>query len=84
MDKGIQQLRAFSEASGQILFDTDVGYIEQFDTTEEFKLMARAGMSFQQILGSLATNPAERFGHSTHSGRIAARGAIPVYAGVQP
>jgi len=71
MDKGIQQLRAYSEAGGQILFGTDVGYIEQFDTAEEFKLMARAGMSFQQILGSLTTNPAERFGYATHRGRIA-------------
>ncbi len=28
-------------------------------------------MSFQQILASLTTNPAQRFGYSTHSGRIA-------------
>jgi imidazolonepropionase-like amidohydrolase len=28
-------------------------------------------MSFQQILASLTTNPAQRFGDSTHSGRIA-------------
>ena len=71
MDRATQQLRAFSEAGGQILFGTDVGYIEQFDTSEEFAWMARAGMSFQQILASLTTNPAHRFGYSTHSGRIA-------------
>jgi imidazolonepropionase-like amidohydrolase len=45
--------------------------MEQFDTAEEFRLMSRAGMSFQKILASLTTNPAERFGYSTHSGRIA-------------
>ena len=28
-------------------------------------------MSFQEILASLTTNPAQRFGDSTHSGRIA-------------
>lgn len=33
--------------------------------------MSRAGMTFQQILASLTTNPAARFGHSTHSGTIA-------------
>jgi imidazolonepropionase-like amidohydrolase len=67
----LPQLRAYSEAGGQILFGTDVGYIEQFDTSVEFVWMSRAGMSFQQVLASLTTNPAERFGYATHSGRIA-------------
>src|SRR5246127_3525896 len=66
----LPQLRAYSEAGGQILFGTDVGYIEHFDTSEEFSWMSRAGMSFQQILASLTTNPAERFGFSARSGRI--------------
>jgi imidazolonepropionase-like amidohydrolase len=67
----LPQLRAYSTAGGQILFGTDVGYIEQFDTSEEFEWMSRAGMSFQQILASLTTNPAQRFGYSTRRGRIA-------------
>jgi imidazolonepropionase-like amidohydrolase len=67
----LPQLRAYSSAGGQILFGTDVGYIEQFDTSEEFEWMSRAGMSFQQILASLTTNPAQRFGYSTRRGRIA-------------
>ncbi len=67
----LPELRAYSEAGGQILFGTDAGYIEQFDTSEEFVWMSRAGMSFQQILESLTTNPAQRFGYSNHSGRIA-------------
>jgi imidazolonepropionase-like amidohydrolase len=67
----LPQLRAYSEAGDQILFGTDVGYIEQFDTSEEFTWMARAGMSFRQILASLTTSPAQRFGYSTRSGRIA-------------
>jgi len=72
MNKAVlPELRAYSEAGGQILFGTDVGYIEQFDTSEEFVWMSQAGMSFQQILESLTTNPAQRFGYSTHSGRIA-------------
>jgi imidazolonepropionase-like amidohydrolase len=28
-------------------------------------------MSFQGILASLTTNPAQRFGYATHSGRVA-------------
>src|SRR5262249_49713378 len=55
----LPELRAYSEASGQILFGTDVGYIDQLDTTEEFIWMSRAGMTFQQILASLTTNPAQ-------------------------
>ena len=71
MGKAAQQLRAFSDAGGQVLFGTDVGYIDRFDTSEEFVWMSRAGLSFQQILASLTTNPAERFGDPAHSGRIA-------------
>lgn len=71
MSRAAQQLEAFSRAGGQVLFGTDVGYIEQFDTSEEFKWMSRAGMGFQEILASLTTNPAQRFGYATHSGRIA-------------
>jgi imidazolonepropionase-like amidohydrolase len=67
----LPELRAYSEAGGEILFGTDVGYIEQFDTSEEFLWMSRAAMNFQHILASLTTNPAQKFGYSTHSGRIA-------------
>ena len=69
--QAVQELKAYSDAGGQVLFGTDAGYIDQFDTAEEFQLMSRAGLSFQQILASLTTNPATRFGYSSHSGRIA-------------
>lgn len=71
MSRAAHQLEAFSRAGGQVLFGTDVGYIQQFDTSEEFTWMSRAGMSFQEILASLTTNPAQRFGYATHSGRTA-------------
>src|SRR5450432_557265 len=67
----LPQLRAYSGAGGQILFGTDVGYIEQLDTAEEFQWMDRAGMSFQRILAALTTNPAQRFGYAARRGRIA-------------
>jgi imidazolonepropionase-like amidohydrolase len=66
-----EQLKAYSDAGGQILFGTDVGYIDHFDTAEEFQLMAKAGLTYQQILASLTTNPTARFGYAAHSGRIA-------------
>ena len=71
MSRAAQQLGAFSRAGGQVLFGTDVGYIQHFDTSEEFTWMSRAGMTFQEILASLTTNPAHRFGYSSHSGHIA-------------
>jgi hypothetical protein len=41
----LPQLRTYSEAGGQILFGTDVDYIDQFDTSEEFEWMSRTGLS---------------------------------------
>ena len=64
------QLRSFSNAGGEVLFGTDVGYTDHYDTALEFAFMSRAGMSFAQILASLTTNPAARFGYSGRSGRI--------------
>lgn len=71
IDKMVAELGAYSRADGEILFGTDVGYTDHFDTTLEFTLMSRAGMSYQQILASLTTNPAKRFKSSARSGRIA-------------
>ena len=71
INQAVRELKAYSEAGGQILFGTDIGYTNHYDTTEEFTLMAKAGMSFQQILASLTTNPTGRFGYSRKSGRIA-------------
>jgi imidazolonepropionase-like amidohydrolase len=71
IEKMVGELRAFSQAGGEVLFGTDVGYTDHFDTALEFTLMSRAGMSFQKILASLTTAPARRFGYSHHSGRIA-------------
>ena len=71
IDKMIGELRAFSQAGGEVLFGTDVGYTDHFDTALEFTLMSRAGLSFEQILASLTTVPAHRFGYAGRSGRIA-------------
>jgi len=71
IDKMVVELGAYSKAGGEVLFGTDVGYTDHFDTTLEFTLMSRAGMTYQQILASLTTNPARRFKSSGHRGRIA-------------
>ncbi len=65
-----RQLKTYSDAGGQILFGTDVGFTDAFDTSEEYRLMAGAGLSFNQILASLTTAPAARFGLA-HKGAVA-------------
>ena len=47
----IAQLRAWR---GKILFGTDLGAVDP-DPSEEYALMAEAGMSFSEILASLTT-----------------------------
>jgi imidazolonepropionase-like amidohydrolase len=68
---GIGQLRAWLTSGGAVLFGTDVGYMNDYDPSDEYNLMAEAGMSFRQILASLTTAPAQRFGASKQLGRIA-------------
>jgi imidazolonepropionase-like amidohydrolase len=66
----VAQLRAWWEHGGTVLFGTDLGAVDP-DPGEEYELMSRAGMSFRQILASLTTAPAERFGEFSRLGRIA-------------
>jgi imidazolonepropionase-like amidohydrolase len=66
----IGQLRVFAAEGGEVLFGTDVGYTDAYDTTLEFQLMAKAGLTFPQILASLTTAPAARFGTGSDKGRV--------------
>lgn len=66
------QLRIFAEGGGQVLFGTDVGYIADYDPTDEYVYMHQAGLSYSQILASLTTAPAARFGAAARTGRLAA------------
>jgi imidazolonepropionase-like amidohydrolase len=65
-----KEVKDYSAAGGQILFGTDVGYTDAFDTTEEYRLMS-AALDWRRILASLTTAPAQRFGFAAHKGRIA-------------
>lgn len=72
LEKMVGELHAFSEGGGQVLFGTDVGYTDHYDTTMEFELMAKAGLDYRTILASLTTSPAARFNAASHSGRVQA------------
>ncbi len=64
-------VRQFARQGGQILFGTDVGFLTDYDPTDEVVLMSSAGFSWRDILASLTTSPAARFGEGDHRGRIA-------------
>ena len=60
VDNVVGQLKGFSENGSPVLFGTDVGYTQLYDTTLEYELMHRA-LSERQVLASLTTNPAGYF-----------------------
>ena len=71
LGNGQAQLRAFAELGGQVLFGTDVGYMTDFDPTDEYVYMQQAGLSYARILAALTTAPAARFGAAARTGRLA-------------
>jgi imidazolonepropionase-like amidohydrolase len=66
-----RQLGAFARAGGEVLFGTDVGYMDDFDPSQELVLMEEAGLDWRAILAALTTAPARRFGLAEKSGRLA-------------
>lgn len=69
-----EQVREFNAIGGRILFGTDIGgngSVNDYDPTDEYVYMAEAGLSFPQILASLTSAPAERFGVGDRTGRVA-------------
>jgi imidazolonepropionase-like amidohydrolase len=71
LQDSVHEFGLFAAAGGKVLFGTDVGYVSDADPTDEYALMARAGMSPMQILASLTTTPAERWNEAQRHGRIA-------------
>ena len=61
VQKGVNELKSYFDQGGTILFGTDVGYTQHYDTTEEYVLMGKGGMKWQDILASLTSNPANYF-----------------------
>ena len=70
VQKGVNELKSYFDEGGTILFGTDVGYTQHYDTTEEYVLMSKSGMGWRDILASLTTNPATYF-KAAHTGELA-------------
>jgi imidazolonepropionase-like amidohydrolase len=71
VDPAAAQIKAWIDVGGDVLFGTDVGYMQDYDTAEEFEYMAKAGMDYRQILASLTTAPSQRFGEAQKLGKLA-------------
>ena len=65
----VAQLKSYFDKGGTILFGTDVGYTQLYDTASEYNYMLSAGMNWRDILASLTTNPAAFF-HAGKTGRV--------------
>jgi imidazolonepropionase-like amidohydrolase len=68
VQSGVNQLKTFSANGGLVLFGTDVGFTNIYDTSLEFDLMHRA-LSEREVLASLTTNPALYF-KAAKKGRV--------------
>lgn len=67
---GVAQLGAFAAAGGEVLFGTDVGYMTDYDPSQEYRRMSKAGLGFEQILAALTLNPVRRFDDPTRKGTV--------------
>jgi imidazolonepropionase-like amidohydrolase len=69
VQSGVDELNAFFADGGTVLFGTDTGFTDIYDTSLEYELMHRA-INAREILASLTTNPAAYF-HVPQKGRVA-------------
>jgi imidazolonepropionase-like amidohydrolase len=70
LDPIYAEVRQFHELGGQLIFGTDVGYMRDYTTLDEFAALAKCGLSSSDILAMLTTAPASRFGVSDVKGTI--------------
>jgi imidazolonepropionase-like amidohydrolase len=66
-----KQLKSFRDVKGQVLFGTDVGYMHDYDPSDEYQRMRDAGMRPSEILESLTTAPAARMKEESRHGEVA-------------
>lgn len=75
----VEQLADYFSLGGEILFGTDVGYMQDYDPSDEYVLMHRAGLEFDDILRTLTVAPAHRFDRGDGQVRVGGRADLVVY-----
>lgn len=61
----------FHRGGGQLLFGSDIGFLQDYDLAEEYRQLTLAGLSFSDVLTMLTVAPAKRFLVSNHLGSVA-------------
>ncbi len=63
-------VRRFHADRGKLMFGTDVGYMADYSTRDEFAALAKCGLSPLDILRMLTVAPAERLGVTAEKGTL--------------
>jgi imidazolonepropionase-like amidohydrolase len=71
LDPIYAEVRQFHDMGGELMFGTDVGYMTDYNTQDEYRALQRSGLNATDILAMLTTIPARRFGVQADAGRIA-------------
>jgi imidazolonepropionase-like amidohydrolase len=71
LDPIYDEVRRFHELGGELMFGTDVGYMTDYSTRDEFVALAKVGLAPMDVLRMLTTTPARRFGVLAERGTVA-------------
>jgi imidazolonepropionase-like amidohydrolase len=71
LDPIYAEVHEFHTLGGELLFGTDVGYMTDYTTQDEFAALGQSGLSAMDILRMLTTAPAARFHVQNEKGRVA-------------
>jgi imidazolonepropionase-like amidohydrolase len=72
MNPMYEEVRTFHGLGGTLLFGTDVGYMTDYSTEGEFDALGKCGLTWQDVLAMLTTNPALRMGVQDRKGTVSA------------
>jgi len=64
-------VRRYHALGGDLMFGTDVGYMEDYSTEDEFQALAKSGLNSRDILRMLTVAPAARFKVDAQRGTVA-------------
>jgi imidazolonepropionase-like amidohydrolase len=70
LDPIYAEVHQFHLLGGQLIFGTDVGYMHDYTTDDEFSALVQCGLTPMDILAMLTTAPASRLGVSQIKGTV--------------
>jgi imidazolonepropionase-like amidohydrolase len=70
LDPIYAEVHQFHSLGGELIFGTDVGYMHDYTTGDEFNALVQCGLTPMDILAMLTTAPASRLGVSQIKGTV--------------